>query len=85
MQELQEALKIAFGDECTVYDRLWFYNDDHEIIGATILCGFYVGADFNGANQGTDGSDCYVAFHLCRYGFFYNQGSSLDYLKKQLD
>ena len=85
MQELEAALKIVFGDEYTVYDKRWFKNNDGEIVGATILCGFYVGADFNGVNQGTGGGDCYVSFNLCRYGFFYNQSSNLDYLKNQLN
>jgi len=85
MQELEAALKIVFGDEYTVYDKRWFRNNDGEIVGATILCGFYVSADFNGFNQGTGGGDCYVSFNLCRYGFFYNQSSNLDYLKNQLN
>lgn len=65
-------------------EKKWFYNDSKEIMGETIICDLYVSADFNGMNQGTGGADCYIAFTLSRYGFFYIQAQSMEYLKKQL-
>jgi hypothetical protein len=86
LKELETAINIVFDtDELSILENRWFKNDDNEIIGATIICELYVSADFNGINQGSGGSDCFMAITLARHGFFFNQSQSYEYLLKDLD
>jgi len=86
MKELESAINIIFDkDEAEIKENRWFRNDENEIIGATIICELYVSADFNGRNQGSGGSDCFIAFTLAYHGFFYNQSHTMDALLKDLD
>lgn len=87
VEELEAAINIVFSSsEVDILEKHWFYNNDHEIIGGTIICSIYVAPNFNGINQGSGiGKDCYVAFTLARYGFFYNQSEDLDILTNRLN
>lgn len=86
LEELRLALNIVFGSEdITIIEARNFKNNDGEIIGGTIICSFYIAANFNGFWQGEGSSYIYVAFTLARHGYFYTQSSSLDYLKEQID
>lgn len=81
-EELENAINIVFSSsEADIIERRWFYNNDKEIIGGTIICSVYISPNFNGLNQGSGiGYDIYIVFNLTRYGFFYDQSEDLEYL-----
>lgn len=75
LEELENAINIVFSpSEATIIERKWYYNDNKEIIGGTILVNIYISPNFNGLNQGSgNGENFYIAFTLCRFAFFWNK------------
>lgn len=85
IEELENAINIVFDTtEVEIINKSWFYNNDKEIIGATLICDFDIAADFNGINQGEGSGKVYVAFTLTRFCFFHNQSSDLEVLKSKI-
>ncbi|RNB59469.1 hypothetical protein EDM57_04830 [Brevibacillus gelatini] len=81
LKELKFILQLVFGDELEIISEDYYMNFENQVIGGSITGKIFVDADFNGAYQGTRGSDVYIRFTLIETAYFCDQSSSLDGLQ----